>query len=68
MDLKGKIALVTGAAQGIGAAVVKALAESGVSVIAVDKSEEVLDRMAKKLQKKINMLLSFEQMLVIAKG
>ncbi|EEL31290.1 Ribitol 2-dehydrogenase [Bacillus cereus Rock3-28] len=68
MDLKGKIALVTGAAQGIGAAVVKALAELGVSVVAVDKNEEVLDRMAKKLQKKINMLLSFEQMLVIAKG
>ncbi|QPA52732.1 2,3-dihydro-2,3-dihydroxybenzoate dehydrogenase [Lysinibacillus sphaericus] len=52
MDLKGKIALVTGAAQGIGAAVVKALAELGVCVVAVDKNEEGLDRTAKELQKK----------------
>ena len=35
-ELEGKVALVTGAAQGIGAAVVRALAEAGATVIATD--------------------------------
>ncbi|MCU4757470.1 2,3-dihydro-2,3-dihydroxybenzoate dehydrogenase [Bacillus cereus] len=49
MDLTGKIALVTGAAQGIGAAVVRTLAGQGVIVVAIDKNEEALRRMAKSL-------------------
>lgn len=35
-DLSGKIAIVTGAAQGIGAAIAASLAESGASVVCVD--------------------------------
>ncbi len=39
-QLKGKVALVTGAAQGIGAEVVTALGELGASVIVSDRLEE----------------------------
>ncbi|MFD7326578.1 2,3-dihydro-2,3-dihydroxybenzoate dehydrogenase [Streptomyces sp. NPDC059875] len=40
--MQDKIALVTGAAGGIGAAVVRALAERGVTVAAVDRDESAL--------------------------
>ncbi|MFD9029808.1 2,3-dihydro-2,3-dihydroxybenzoate dehydrogenase [Streptomyces sp. NPDC056527] len=40
--MQDKIALVTGAAGGIGAAVVRALAERGVTVAAVDRDESTL--------------------------
>ncbi|MCC3767946.1 2,3-dihydro-2,3-dihydroxybenzoate dehydrogenase [Streptomyces sp. UNOC14_S4] len=40
--MQGKVALVTGAAGGIGAAVVRVLAERGVTVAAVDKDAERL--------------------------
>ena len=42
MRFEGKIALVTGAASGIGAAVVQALATEGASVIAADINQELL--------------------------
>ena len=35
-DLKGRLALVTGGARGIGAAIVRALARSGVKVVVTD--------------------------------
>ena len=38
--LEGKVALVTGAAQGIGAAIVARLAEEGAKVVGVDRPEE----------------------------
>lgn len=43
MRLKGKIAVVTGAARGLGAAIVAALAREGASVVAVDVIREDLD-------------------------
>ncbi|MFC8723906.1 2,3-dihydro-2,3-dihydroxybenzoate dehydrogenase [Streptomyces bacillaris] len=46
------IALVTGAAGGIGSAVVQALAERGASVAAVDRDAEALDRVAGELTAK----------------
>ncbi|CAM5226762.1 2,3-dihydro-2,3-dihydroxybenzoate dehydrogenase [Streptomyces pseudogriseolus] len=47
--MREKIALVTGAAGGIGAAVVRTLAERGASVAAVDKDDDRLDEVAAKL-------------------
>nr|WP_186786018.1 2,3-dihydro-2,3-dihydroxybenzoate dehydrogenase [Paenibacillus agilis] len=41
--MEGKVALVTGAAQGIGEAVVRALAEQGVRIAAVDRNEAGLN-------------------------
>ena len=41
MRLNGKAAVVTGAAQGIGRAVVVAFAREGARVVAVDLNEEI---------------------------
>ncbi|MDF9507415.1 2,3-dihydro-2,3-dihydroxybenzoate dehydrogenase [Bacillus cereus] len=60
MNLKGKIALVTGAAQGIGAAVVQSLVESGVKVAAVDKNEELLYKMKKNLNAENKCVIVFK--------
>lgn len=49
--MKGKVALVTGGAQGIGEAVARALAESGVSVAAVDQNEQGLRSLVTDLEK-----------------
>lgn len=49
LPLSGKVALVTGAASGIGLATAKALAEQGACVIAVDRQEPSPDR-AKELK------------------
>ena len=40
MGMTSRVAMVTGAAQGIGAAVARALAGGGVSVAAVDTQED----------------------------
>ncbi|XP_061711659.1 3-oxoacyl-[acyl-carrier-protein] reductase FabG-like [Cydia pomonella] len=47
MSFTGKVAIVTGAASGIGAATVKALAREGAKVVLVDKNEENLKDVAK---------------------
>ncbi|MNZ89802.1 2,3-dihydro-2,3-dihydroxybenzoate dehydrogenase [compost metagenome] len=47
--IEGKVALVTGAAQGIGAAVTKALAGLGATVAALDRQMEGLHELSSKL-------------------
>lgn len=49
MDLKGKLALVTGAGQGIGAACAQALAETGADVICSDIDLERAENTAKSI-------------------
>ncbi|MDQ0774365.1 NAD(P)-dependent dehydrogenase (short-subunit alcohol dehydrogenase family) [Streptomyces aurantiacus] len=47
--MEGRIALVTGAAGGIGGAVVRALAEDGMAVAAVDRDADGLSTTVRKL-------------------
>ncbi|GAA0134021.1 2,3-dihydro-2,3-dihydroxybenzoate dehydrogenase [Paenibacillus sp. YSY-4.3] len=49
MGIKGKVALVTGAAQGIGEAVVRALAEAGAIVAALDLNRAAVEGLAAEL-------------------
>jgi 3-oxoacyl-[acyl-carrier protein] reductase len=49
VDLKGKIAIVTGAGGGIGEATSKLLAEAGCKVVLVDLNEEAINSVAQKI-------------------
>lgn len=49
MDLKQKIAIVTGASSGIGMATAKILSKNGAKVILVARSKEKLDKLSKEL-------------------
>lgn len=51
MDLKHKIAIVTGGASGIGTGIGKILAEQGASVVLCDRNEFLAEGAAKTLQK-----------------
>lgn len=50
MDLKDKIALVTGAGSGIGAAAALALAREGADVIVVSRTAEQIDKVARQIE------------------
>lgn len=50
MELKGKVAVITGASSGIGEGVAKKLAEKGVKVAAAARNEEKLNQLVEKLQ------------------
>lgn len=54
IDLKGKVALVTGGARGIGKAICERLAESGCSIIVADLMEEVAKSTAEEIKDKYN--------------
>lgn len=51
-SLKGKVAVVTGAGRGIGAATAKALAENGCQVIVAARSQDQIERVATELNSK----------------
>ena len=51
MRLKDKVAIVTGAAQGIGYAVAHAMAREGASVVAADINSEGADKVAEEINK-----------------
>ena len=45
-DLTNKIAIITGASKGIGAAMAQALAEFGAKVVVSSRSQEAVDEVA----------------------
>ena len=49
LDFSGKVALVTGAAAGMGLATAKAFAEAGANVVLADYKEETVKAAAQKL-------------------
>lgn len=48
MKLEGQVAIVTGAAGGIGSAITRVLAEEGVHVVGVDRNGDALDELSAK--------------------
>ncbi|MFN8575342.1 MAG: beta-ketoacyl-ACP reductase [Candidatus Sericytochromatia bacterium] len=51
MKLKGKVVVLTGAAQGIGASIAKVFSSQGASLALIDKQEELLKKFADDLKK-----------------
>jgi len=52
MDLHGKVALVTGASSGVGAAVAEQLADEGVAVVLLARNREGLERVARRVRRR----------------
>ena len=48
-NVKGKVILVTGGGQGLGAAICRTMAEDGAKVIAVDVNENKLQNVVKEI-------------------
>ena len=53
-NLKGKVAIITGASKGIGFSIAEALAEYGASVIVSSRSQEAVDEAADKIRNELN--------------
>jgi 3-oxoacyl-[acyl-carrier protein] reductase len=51
MNLKGKVAIVTGASRGIGLVIAQVLAQRGVNLVCASTKQETCDAVAKKLTK-----------------
>ena len=58
MDLKGKVAIVTGGAQGIGKSIAARLAQAGANVVIADVMEEVAKSTAQEISQKGNEAIS----------
>ena len=58
MDLKGKVAIVTGGAQGIGKSIATRLAQEGANVVIADVMEEVAKSTAQEISQKGNEAIS----------
>jgi len=52
MDLKGKIAIITGARRGIGRAIAEAMAKAGARVVISDINQEDSDKVAQEIKEK----------------
>ena len=57
INLKNKIALVTGAGKGIGKACAIALAEAGANLIILSRTKNDLDKVAKTIKKQVKLLV-----------
>ena len=60
MDLKGKVAIVTGGAQGIGKSIATRLAQAGANVVIADVMEEVAKSTAQEISQKGNEAISIK--------
>lgn len=49
MDLKDRVVLITGAAQGLGEAISRTLASSGAKIVAVDIKQDLLNKLKKEI-------------------
>ena len=60
MDLKGKVAIVTGGAQGIGKSIATRLAQAGANLVIADVMEEVAKSTAQEISQKGNEAISIK--------
>lgn len=59
MDLKGKVAIITGASRGIGRAVAHAYVDAGAAVVITARTEEALNRVCAELLEKNGRVLAW---------